>query len=327
VETFEITASMVGSPSALPAGAAKRKGLSLALGFFDGVHVGHACVIRRAAAFAKERGLISAVMTFDPHPRVVLGKGSAYHSVLTPLEDKLRLFSAMGIGAVYIIRFNTEFAALPARRFVEDLLVPLGVRTAVCGFDFRFGHGGEGNPELLKRAGGGMDVHVIDRIMLEEDKVSSSRIRAELAAGNCEAAAHLLGRPYTITGKVVHGNALGRTIGFPTANLEPVSPYVIPRPGVYAITADILDEGENRVQSYGGVLNIGRRPTVDDAQDRLTLEAHLFDFSGDLYGRRLLVQFRKFLRDERKFGSVTELAGQIEKDAAEARRLLAETPR
>jgi riboflavin kinase/FMN adenylyltransferase len=327
VEIFEITSAMVGNRSALPKGASKQSGLSIALGFFDGVHLGHANVIQRAVAFAKERGQIPAVMTFDPHPRVVLGKGNSYQAVLTPLEDKLDLFGKMGVESVYIIRFNEDFARITAQRFVEELLVPLHVRTAVCGFDFRFGHRGEGDADCLAKHGGGMDVHIIDRIMLDEDKVSSSRIRAELAAGNCELAARLLGRPYTIKGYVVHGNALGRQIGFPTANVEPASAYVIPRTGVYTITAEIMDEGSRRPEVYGGVLNIGRRPTIEAAQEHLTLEAHLFDFSGDLYGRRMSLELRKFLREERKFDSVQDLIRQIEKDAAEARRLLAELVR
>lgn len=322
MEVFEITSAMVGNESALPAGAAKRSGVALAMGFFDGVHLGHANVIRRAAAYARERGLTPAVMTFDPHPRVVLGKGNAYHAVLTPMEDKLKLFAELGAEAVYIIRFSEAFAKITAQRFVEELLIPLQVRTAVCGFDFRFGFRGEGDAECLRKLGGGMDVHVIDRIMLEEDKISSSRIRAELASGDCETAARLLGRPYAIKGRVVHGNAMGRQIGYPTANVEPDSPYVIPRPGVYAITVEIPDEAGGKVQSYGGVLNIGRRPTFEDAQEHLTLEAHLFDFSGDLYDRRITIQFRKFLREERKFDSVENLIRQIEADAAEARKLL-----
>lgn len=328
MEIYELTLPMVGDGSALPAGACKPNGLSIALGFFDGVHLGHANVIRRAAASGKERGQTSAVMTFDPHPRVVLGKVGAYGTILTPLEEKLELLANLGIEAVYVIRFTPEFAQVTAERFVRQLLIPLNVRTAVVGFDFHFGYRGEGNAQSLQRLGEGfMDVTIVEHIHQDHDKISSTRIRGELAAGNCEAAARLLGRPYTIKGKVVHGMAIGRQIGFPTANLQPEQPYVIPRPGVYAITAEVLDDCGETAAVYDGVLNIGRRPTFNMPEDELSLEAHLFDFSGNLYDRRMTLAFWKFLRDEQKFGSVEELKKQIEKDASEARRLLQEIHR
>ncbi len=328
MEIFELRSHMVGNDSALPAGAWKPEGLSVAFGFFDGVHLGHADVIRRAVAFGKARGQIPAVMTFEPHPRAVLGKDGSFGTVLTPLEDKLALMKELGARAIYLIRFNPEFAQVSAERFIRELLVPLHVRTAVAGFDFRFGHKGEGDAESLRTYGEGfMEVSIVGPVEQDQDKVSSSRIRGELAAGNCEAAARLLGRPYTIKGIVVHGQARGRQIGFPTANLQPDQPYVLPRPGVYAITAEVPEDGGETAAVYGGVLNIGRRPTFETPQGELTLEAHLFDCSGDLYGRRIALSFREFLRDERKFGSVEELKRQIEQDVSGARRLLKEIRR
>ncbi|WP_276352453.1 bifunctional riboflavin kinase/FAD synthetase [Cohnella caldifontis] len=323
MEIYQLTTSAVGDGSSLPAGASIPAGLSVAIGFFDGVHLGHADVIRRAVAFGRERGQVPAVMTFDPHPRMVLGKGPHYQTVLTPLEDKLALLADLGVEAAYVIRFDTAFASVTAERFVKELLLPLGVRTAVVGFDFSFGHQGKGNAEAMRTFGeGAIDVRSVEPIRSGGDKVSSTRIRDELAAGNCAEAARLLGRPYAIRGQVVHGKARGRTIGFPTANVQPEQPYVIPRTGVYAVTAEVAGTRGGPAVRYGAVLNVGYRPTFELPSGGLSLEAHLFDFEGDLYGRELTLTFREYLRDEKKFASVDELVGQIRRDAERAKDIL-----
>ncbi|WP_241158446.1 bifunctional riboflavin kinase/FAD synthetase [Cohnella candidum] len=325
MELYELTAESVSGGLSLPAGARKPGGLSLAIGFFDGVHLGHAEVIRRAVAYGKERGQTPAVMTFDPHPRAVLGQGDSYRTVLTPLEDKLALLEGLGVEAAYVISFDRSFSAITAETFIREILLGLNVKTAVVGFDFSFGHRGEGKAETMRRYGEGeIDVIVAEPVEGGGDKVSSTRIREELAEGDCKSAERLLGRPYSLRGKVVHGDARGRQIGFPTANVMPEQPYVIPRTGVYAITVDLLGEDGDVEGTYDAVLNVGFRPTFETPMGELRLEAHLFGYSGDLYGRTISLAFHEFLREERKFGSVDELVGQIGKDAERARLLLEE---
>lgn len=307
----------------LPDGA-RKEGLSLAIGFFDGVHLGHQEVIRRAVSAARRKGLTPAVMTFDPHPRVVLGHGAQYETVLTPLADKLTLFSELGVEAAYRIRFDRAFSEVTAERFVETLIAPLGVKAVTVGFDFSFGHKGRGNADALRTYGNGdLEVQVVAPVFKDGEKVSSTRIRASLGEGQCEEAASLLARPYAVRGVVVHGDARGRLLGYPTANMEPDQPYVIPRSGVYAVRADVLAADGSREASFGSVLNVGYRPTFDAPGGALKLEAHLFDFDGDLYGRRLAVHLYKFLRAERKFESIDQLVAQIAHDASEARDFLA----
>lgn len=327
MERYDLYVNNVAEAGRLPAGACKTQGVSLAIGFFDGVHLGHREVIRQAVAKAKEQGLVPAVMTFDPHPRVVLSQGSQYATVLTPIGDKLTLFAELGVEAAYIIHFDRPFSELTAERFVKSLIAPIGVRTAVVGFDFKFGHRGEGNADALREYGNGaIDVHVVTPVNSEGGKVSSTRIRERLAEGDTGAAALLLGRPYGLQGVVVHGDARGRLLGYPTANVMPEQPYVIPRFGVYAIEAIVLPrpDTDEAPAHWTGVLNVGVRPTFDAPGGQLKLEAHLFDYSGDLYDRELALVLHDFIRSERKFESIDQLVAQIAADAAEARRLLAE---
>ena len=330
MERYDLYVSNVAEAGRLPAGAIQSQGVSLAIGFFDGVHLGHQEVIRQAVALAKQQGLVPAVMTFDPHPRVVLGQGSQYTTVLTPVEDKLELFAELGVEAAYVIHFDRPFSELTAERFVNSLIKPIGVRTAVVGFDFKFGYRGEGNAESLRELGGeGIQVKVVSPVFSEGVKVSSTRIRDKLAAGDPHAASQLIGRPYEVQGVVVHGDARGRLLGFPTANVKPEQPYVIPKSGVYAIEVRVLpkagsaDSGTHR----HGVLNVGVRPTFDVPGGQLKLEAHLFDFTGDLYGREIALIFHSFIRPERKFESIDELVAQITNDAEQSRALLSELPK
>lgn len=321
MERYEIAYSKAAESFMIPAGAVKPGGLSLAIGFFDGVHLGHAEVVRRAVERARERGQTPAVLTFDPHPRAVLGKDQ-YYTVLTPFPGKLELFESLGVELVFVLSFTPDFSQVSAERFVRDLLLPLGVATAVVGFDFKFGHRGLGDAALMRQASGGaIDVQVVEPVFLGGSKVSSTRIRELLQEGNCGEAARLLGRPFEVAGTVVHGRALGRQLGFPTANLEPEAPYFLPRHGVYAVAvAGAESDPEKTVR---GVINVGVRPTVDRPGGEPKLEVHLLDFAGDLYGRTLTVRFHAFLRPERKFDSLDELVAQIGRDVEEARRQLA----
>ncbi|QJD83329.1 bifunctional riboflavin kinase/FAD synthetase [Cohnella herbarum] len=321
MERFDLSIANV--TGALPEGARKEQGISLAIGFFDGVHLGHQEVVRQAVALAREQGLVPAVMTFDPHPRVVLGHGSQYQTVLTPLADKLSLLSKLGVEAAYVIQFERSFSEVTAEEFVKTLINPLGVKATTVGFDFSFGHRGEGNADTLRLHGNGeIQVQVVSPVFLEDDKVSSTRIRDRLAEGESLEASALLGRPYVIKGLVVHGDARGRLLGYPTANLLPEQPYVIPRSGVYAIYIDLLSDSGEFESRYNGVLNVGYRPTFDAPGGALRLEAHLFDFGGDLYGRQLALTFHTFLRAEKKFDSIEQLVAQISLDAAQAKEIV-----
>ncbi|WP_058303979.1 bifunctional riboflavin kinase/FAD synthetase [Gorillibacterium timonense] len=300
----------------LPLDLASSPGLVLAIGDFDGVHQGHREVIRRATTRAEERKLSSAVMTFHPHPREILGMDK-YRQILTPLPDKLELLDRLGLTYTFLVNFDKAFSELPPAEFVEKILVKLNLETVVVGFDFKFGRGGEGNPDSLANlAKGRFAVEVIRPFHADGQKVSSTLIREYLLAGDVGEANLLLDRPYTICGEVVTGAGRGRTIGFPTANVQPTQPYVIPANGVYAVRVQ-TDDGE-----FGGVMNIGVKPTFDVDEGR-TLEVHLLDYSGSLYGQKVRVEFHSMLRPERKFASVDELVSQIARDAEEAKSRLA----
>jgi riboflavin kinase/FMN adenylyltransferase len=293
------------------------KPLSIAIGHFDGVHRGHQNVIRQAVFEAKEAEMLSAVLTFDPHPKEVLGQGDQYYRCLTPLEHKTALFAELGVDLVFIMRFDPEFASVSPERFVNEVLRTLRAKQVVVGFDFNFGHKGLGNTEALKQLGQpDIAVHVIEPLYENGIKVSSTYIREALEQGNTELAELLLGRPYEVKGIIVHGDKRGRTIGFPTANLQITAPYIAPRLGVYAITAWL---GE---KAYPGVLNFGLKPTFNQKEPQPVMEAHLFDFNGDIYGEELRLQFLSFIRSEKKFNSIDELVNQISADALQAKEIL-----
>lgn len=290
---------------------------SLAIGYFDGVHLGHQNVIRHAVQTAHEANQLAAVMTFHPHPKQVLGRGGQYASFLTPLEEKIAIFEQLGVDVVYIVKFDLSFAAITPQQFVGDLLRPLRVQRVVVGFDFKFGAKGAGNGPLLRElCAPDIVVDEIAPLLQDGQKVSSTRIRTLLADGQLDEATTLLSRPYTVKGLVVHGEARGRTIGFPTANVELSHPYVIPKLGVYAI--QVIVDGT----TYGGVLNIGKKPTFHNDLPLPVFEAHLFDFSGDLYDCELQLVLLAHIRAERKFNGIEELIAQIKHDAEAAKQLI-----
>jgi riboflavin kinase / FMN adenylyltransferase len=308
---------------------ADRRGAAVAVGNFDGVHLGHAEVIGEAGRIARAAGIPWAVLTLEPHPRSLFDP-LAPPFRLTPLPAKIRQIEALGPDALVILPFDGEFAKTPPRMFVERVVVGgLGARHVVCGHDFAFGHGRRGTPELLLWLGdefnfGFTCVHEIK----DEDgePYSSTRIREHLRTGQPEAAARLLGRPFSIEGEVVEGDRRGRTLGFPTAN-QRLGEYLRPAAGVYAVRARTLD-GQSDGAQWDGVANLGQRPTFEGSETRL--ETHLFDVSPDLYGRVLAVELHHFLRPEKKFDGIEALRAQIAEDCARARRLLAadgEAPR
>ncbi|YCI23014.1 bifunctional riboflavin kinase/FAD synthetase [Paenibacillus sp. Z3-2] len=288
----------------------------LAIGQFDGLHLGHASVILSAVRIARETGMQAAVMTFHPHPKEVMRKGD-YEGSLTPLRDKEDILAGMGVDVLYVVEFNEEFSQLTPQQFVHDLLIPLQTRTAVVGFDFRFGHKGAGDEQLLRTLGEGkMTVETVSAFLLNGEKVSSSLIRGLLKRGEMDEASQWLGRPYSIRGTVIHGEKRGRTIGFPTANLELTDHYVTPSKGVYAVR---VQHGE---QELNGVMNLGVKPTFHESGMKPTFEVHLLDFDGQLYDQELKVDLVHYIRAERKFDSIDALISQIREDALTAGRLL-----
>lgn len=307
MKTIEITYPFDVSPLPVPP-------ISLAIGFFDGLHLGHQAVIHKAISNAKKLNLTPAVMTFSPHPREVLGK-TDFKGYLTPLQEKLRQLEKMGIQQVYVVHFDQTFANLEKEKFISNVLVPLHVSAATTGFNFTFGRRGLGTAADLMQLGKGLfEVEIVDPIIMGGQAVSSTRIRKALSAGDVSLANDLLGRPYRIQGEVVHGDKRGRQIGFPTANVEPQQPYYLPAHGVYVVRAFFKE-----TIAYG-VMNVGVRPTFDQAAVKTKLEVHLFDQSPqlDLYGEVLQVDLLHYLRKEAKFSSITSLVKQIELDRSQA---------
>ena len=282
---------------------------ALTIGNFDGVHRGHRALIERVTATARELELASCVLTFEPHPREFFDPQAA-PARLTRLRDKLELIEAAGVERVHLARFDRRFASLPAERFVEDVLVNgLATRWLLVGRDFRFGARRAGDYASLALAGArhGFEVESMADVLFEGTRVSSSAVRAALAAGALDAGERLLGHPYTISGRVAHGAKLGRSLGFPTANIVLRRPP--PLSGIFVVEVDGLGPG---------VASIGRRPTVNPVPLPL-LEVHLFDWERDLYGEHLRVRFLKKLRDERKYDGLDALREAIAHDAREAR--------
>ena len=286
---------------------------ALTIGNFDGVHRGHRALIDRVTAKARELDLTSCILTFEPHPREFFAPEAA-PTRLTRLRDKLELMASAGVERVHVARFNARFAALSAQQFIEDVLVRgLGTRWLLVGRDFRFGARRAGDYAALQSAGErhGFAIESMPDVLFEGVRVSSSAVRAALMAGELAAAERLLGHPYTISGRVAHGARLGRSLGFPTANI--VLRHASPLSGIFVVEVDKFGRG---------VASLGRRPTVNPVPVPL-LEVHLFDWDGNLYGEHLRVHFLKKLRDEQKYSGLEALKDAIARDAREAREYFA----
>lgn len=287
--------------------------LCVAIGVFDGVHVGHCAVIGRAVDAARQLGGLAGVVTFEPHPIRVIAPGKAPRRLLASVEHKQEILAGLGVGVLSAVRFDAAFAARSADEFI-DLLAgpPPDLRLVAVGEDWRFGHGRSGDVALLQRAGAarGFTLAAVPPVMMDGERVSSTRIRQAIRDGQLAAATRMLGRPYAVAGRVVVGRRLGRELGFPTLNLT-VGDEQLPPDGVWTVQ---VRAGDGR---HAGVANLGRRPTVSG--EERTLEAHLFHFDGDLYGAWVEVEFGRFLRAERKFASLDELKAQIARDVAAAR--------
>jgi len=289
----------------------------LTIGNFDGVHMGHARLLRRVRERATATGMLSLAVTFDPHPRrVLLDKNDP--PLLTLTEQKLELLEQSGVQVAVLLPFTRALAALAPEDFVRETLVTgLCMREMIIGYDYAFGKGRKGNFELLTALGGkyGFCVERLEPVIIDGAVVSSTRIRDMVQAGNVWDARPLLGRFYQVRGTVVRGRDRGgRLLGFPTANLAPAD-ELVPKPGVYAVWVDTGD------RIHPGVTNIGYNPTFGNGT--LSIEVHLLDFSGDLYGRPIRVHFVQRLRSERKFSGVEELSARIREDIRIGRRILA----
>ena len=302
----------------------------VALGVFDGVHLGHQTLLREAAKISAQDGLPLVAVTFHPHPRSLTGQTNGYDRLLTPPEEKAALIEDCGATHLVTLPFTKELASTPARNFaVRYLHDTIRAKHVVCGFNFTFGYRGAGTPQDLAEWGRelGFATHIVPPYVAGGEVVSSTRVRAFLEDGDTVAAAQCLGRPHCVWGRVSPGDGRGRRIGTPTSNLAVPEDKLLPADGVYAAWARFVAGGSGqplRAEESPCVVNIGTRPTFGGSG--LRVEVHIPGFSGDLYGRPMQVFFLRRLRDERRFPDASALKAQIEEDIAETLRTYAEGP-
>ena len=297
------------------------RGGVVALGNFDGFHRGHQAVVARARAIAEAEGRPLIIATFSPHPSRIFNPDAPFFR-LTTLDQRARLFADAGAAAMYVFQFDRALAGVSAEEFIADWLVGrIGAAVAITGEDFTFGRARSGTIETLVERGAahGLRAESVGPVVDESGVISSSRIRASLQQGDCETATRLLTRPFAIAGTVTHGAKLGRTIGYPTANIE-LDRYLRPAYGIYAVRARLPDG-----RMLDGVANLGIRPTFDPPKE--LLEPYFFDFSGDLYDLTIEVELIHYMRPEARFDGLDPLIKAIEADCVEARRVLAGIPR
>jgi riboflavin kinase / FMN adenylyltransferase len=288
----------------------------VAIGMFDGVHLGHQQVIRQTIEDARQHEGIAVAITFDRHPNSVVAP-TRNPPLIYSLSQKLRVIESLGMDTTWLIRFDQRFSEIPGEAFIRGLARDFGAIHSLCvGSAFTFGHKRSGNVALLNRLGQELNfiVHGLASVSLDGKTVSSTRIREAIVAGNLYAASQMLGRTYSLASNVIGGDQLGRQLGFPTANLDP-DDLVIPPNGVYAAHAHV----QGRL--HRAVVNIGTRPTLQDPQAKLQVEAHLLDVAADLYGQEMEIAFVEKLREEQKFSSAKALQQQIQSDIEAARRL------
>jgi riboflavin kinase/FMN adenylyltransferase len=294
--------------------AAGGRKVCVAIGVFDGMHLGHQQIIRQTISDARQHDAMAVVLTFDRHPNSIVAPDRV-PPLIYSLPQKLRAMESLGADAVLLIQFDKKFSEQTGDEFIRSLAREFGKIHSVCvGADFVFGHKRSGNAAFLKKLGTELNfiVHGSAAVSLDGEIVSSTRIREVIRAGDFDAASQMLGRPYAISGRVVEGDRLGRQLGFPTANLDATN-LMLPPNGVYSGCAKL------NAKLYRVALNIGLRPTAASGKPQLRVEAHLLDFSGELYGEELEVELGEKLRDEQKFASVTELRKQIARDIVQVR--------
>lgn len=296
----------------------KLKNAVVTSGTFDGVHLGHQKILQRIREIAKSIDGETVLITFWPHPRLVLFPEEHKLRLLSTFEEKAKLLRQFGVDHLVSIPFTKEFSELTSDEFIQNVLVDkIRCKKLVIGYDHRFGKNREGSFEYLKanHSKFGFDLEEIPRQDVDDIGISSTKIRKALEAGDVDTAINYLGRPYELNGLVIKGQQIGRSIGFPTANIHIPNDYkLIPKDGVYAVEAMVNDK------IYKAMLNIGNRPTVDG--QKKTVEAHLFDFQGDLYDKQITIYFKAFLRDERKFDGLEALKSQLRLDQLNAKKLL-----
>jgi riboflavin kinase / FMN adenylyltransferase len=289
--------------------------MAMALGYFDGVHLGHQQVIKTAKKIASDKELKSAVMTFDPHPSVVLGKSVRHIEYITPLDEKIRVIEEMGIDYLFVVHFTSAFSSLLPQEFIDQYIIGLNVKHVVAGFDYSYGKMGKGTMETIQfHSRNEFDFTVVSKQATpDEEKISSTLIRSQLRDGNVDSMPNLLGRFYTTIGIVVNGDKRGRTIGFPTANVKMEDHYILPPTGVYAVKIMLGN------QWHEGVCNVGYKPTFNlEKNDKPSVEVHIFHFNEQIYGETTIVKWHIRLRNEQKFEGIDQLVTQIEKDKQEA---------
>ena len=282
----------------------------LTIGMFDGVHAGHRAILRELEQAKKSLNGESVLLTFWPHPRIFFGKTEGF-KMLTTMEEKLELLEQIGLDVCLVLPFSTEFAQLSPENYISQIIHRgIGAKKVVIGYDHKYGHNGSGSFELMQNYGKrmGFEVEQVSALTIDEKEISSTKIRNSIAQGNIETANKFLSYQYFINGNVIAGSQIGRTIGFPTANVQVNSSYKeIPAKGVYSgtVKVDNID--------YQAVINIGNNPTINTDLP-LSVEVHLLDFSQDIYGKNIRIAFAKKLRDEQQFASLTELQNAIQND-------------
>jgi riboflavin kinase/FMN adenylyltransferase len=286
-----------------------------AIGFFDGVHKGHQMLIETAVAEAKQKKMESAVITFHPHPSVVLKKGVEHVKYITPIREKQDILQRMNVDRLYIIKFNKELSSLPPQVFIDHFIIGLNIKHLIAGFDYTYGFKGAGNMSTIESDAKGAFTHLtIDQVTEDGEKVSSTKIRKLLKAGNVDYANKLLGRPLITDGVVVKGDQRGKTLGYPTANLKVNPDALLPKIGVYAVKVFYKNE------TYEGMASLGLKPTFTSSLSEPVLEVNIFDYNNDLYGEELLVEWHEYIRDELTFTDVDKLVEQIAKDEKDIRQ-------
>ena len=301
---------------------ARGRKVCLAIGVFDGLHLGHQQIIRQTIADARQQDGLAVVLTFDQHPSAILAPERVPPLIYSPAQ-KVRALAALGADTMLLLRFDRSFSEQTGEHFIRQLARELGAIHSICvGADFVFGHKRSGNVALLQKLGAELNftVHGIAAVTLEGSIVSSTRVRDAIRAGDFAAARQLLGRPYSLAATIVAGDRLGHQLGFPTANLETAG-FVLPPNGVYAAHATVAG------QYYRAVANLGQRPTVQQSTPQLRVEVHLLDFNGQIYGEEMEVTFADRLRAEMKFPSLAALREQIGRDVTAARELMGPAPR
>lgn len=289
--------------------------LVVAIGQFDGIHLAHRELLEQTVAYAKDKKVKSAVLTFDPHPDFIL-KTNIDQTYLTPITDKAKSIATLGIDYMIVIRFNKMVASTSPEDFVNNYLMAINTVQVVVGFDFCFGQYGKGKPNMIRNLSNNIiDVHVVDEIKYQNEKIGSTKVRELLLKGQMDEVKNLLGHHYAIEGKVLTGRKVGRTLNAPTANLIPKSEYAKVKQGVYAVVVTYHN------QKYMGIANYGHNPSFN-YKEQMTLEVHILDFNEDIYGENLGVSFVDYLRPEVQFATKADFIKQIEADTLKARQVL-----